>query len=506
MSDVALEESWWVEDDLLGSPMHPDTPMPECPADLDSLPAGWVDEQAAEMDAAVAEMDPWARFALEFGRPPTPEELERFAPASLEAAVHLQDVAADAYRARDLSDARRIAALLVAQEASIADLTARFGSKVAAADGMGGLAFSSSVGLQTRTDPRTISHELSVGSTLRDRLPLVWAVFQAGDTTWSRVQKAVAEADGLDPVSWSDYDAQAARIVTASSRVKRDLRRARERLQDDTAAKRARSTYARRTTTIEHGADSGAALILQGLASDWVPRNETLQRLAIAAHGVDPLHRSVAQLRHDIGKRIFDLGLDAYRTAAADGGEIVPARTKVQVQLVLTIPALGWLGRTKEQAILGGYGPISMELAKSLAGSATSFVRVLTDPVTGVRVAMDRTARKPPTDLARWVRIRDGRTRFPGRSTPAHLADIDHAREWQDDGFTDEDNLITLDRPAHNMKSAGLYGDALEPDGSAAIIDPWGRRFEDPPDDPMDPAPPELLGEASPPDDEPAPF
>lgn len=53
--------------------------------------------------------------------------------------------------------------------------------------------------------------------------------------------------------------------------------------------------------------------------------------------------------------------------------------------LILTIPALAALGHTGEQGRLAGYGPIALETAKRLAGTATSFVRVLTDPVTGVR-------------------------------------------------------------------------------------------------------------------------
>jgi hypothetical protein len=213
----------------------------------------------------------------------------------------------------------------------------------------------------------------------------------------------------------------------------------------------------------------------------------------------------VAQLRHDIARRIFALGLDAYQASIDAGNEVVPARTNVKVDLTLTVPVLGWLGVTKEQAILGGYGPIAMEQAKALAGAAKSFVRVMTDPTTGARLIMDRKTYKPPADLDRWVRIRDGRTRFPGKSTPAHLSDIDHAREWQDGGPTNAGNLITLDRPSHNAKSNGLYGDALRDDGVAEITDPWGRVFEDPPNDPLDPAPPELIDPAPDPD-EPCPF
>jgi hypothetical protein len=49
-----------------------------------------------------------------------------------------------------------------------------------------------------------------------------------------------------------------------------------------------------------------------------------------------------------------------------------------------------------------------------------------------------------------------------------------------------------------------LYGDEILDTGIVLITDPWGRVFQDPPDAPMDPAPPHL----HPPDDddESAPF
>ena len=82
----------------------------------------------------------------------------------------------------------------------------------------------------------------------------------------------------------------------------------------------------------------------------------------------------------------------------------------------------------------------------------------------------------------------------------------DHAREWQDDGPTNADNLITLDRPSHNAKSAGLYQHQLLDTGVVDLTDAWGHHLHDPPADPLDPAPPELLGEPPAPDDGPCPF
>ncbi|TDS76900.1 uncharacterized protein DUF222 [Amnibacterium kyonggiense] len=479
--------------------------MPEQPAWLAEEPLPDLEVVAGDIEAWRAALPPEERFAAEYGRPATPEELDRFAPASTEVAEWLQDVAVQTAAVRALADARRIESLLTAFEASIADLTARFGERVADPDGLGGRAFASTMALLTRSDQRTVQREVRAGLVLRDRLPRTWAVFLAGETTWTRAQKVVAQLDGLDEEHWAAYDEHASRIVVASHRVKADLRRQREKLQAATAAARARTTFERRTVTLEVGDDSGAALVVEGLSTTWLPRQEALQRLAVAAHGTDPQHRTVAQLRHDIAERVFDLGLAAFQESAARGAEVVPATTKVQVQLVLTVPVLGWLGVTTEQAVLRGHGPIAMELAKSLAGSATSMIRVMTDPVTGVRLAMDRTTYRPPADLARWVRIRDGRTRFPGRSTPAHLADIDHAREWQHFGGTDDRNLITLDRASHLAKSAGLYTDELQDTGVVNIRDPWGHVFEDPPDAPMDPVPRELL---PPPDgdDESCPF
>src|SRR3954466_290343 len=101
---------------------------------------------------------------------------------------------------------------------------------------------------------------------------------------------------------------------------------------------------------------------------------------------------------------------------------------------------------------------------------------------------MDRRVYAPPADLARWVRIRDGRSRFPGSDRSAHLSDVDHAREWQHGGPANAGNPVTLDRSSHNLKSAGLFQEELLDSGVVEVVDVWGHRFEDPPNDPLDPA------------------
>ena len=475
-------------------------PVPEDLLPFDPMPS---EQDFEDEQTRLWRMSPAERFEAEFGLPATPEAVQILGNRTEEAAAYAQEVAVQADRMRTIAEAHRVTALLTAYEASMDDLAQRFGSGFGLRTGLGAQAFFRSFGLQTGGHPNRVAHEVDTALVLRDELPATWAVFQQGQASWSRVQTVVREAGGLDREHRAAYDEKGAALVVSSTRLKDDLRKTRERLQDDTAARRARTTHERRRTSLEPTADGGAALVLEGLAADWVPVHDALQRAAVAAHGVEGETRGIAQLRHDIALDLLSEGLR--RPAEERDGVRVPQRKAVDVTLVLTVPALAWLGRTKEQAQLGGYGPIDLETAKALAGQAKSFIRVLTDPFTGARLAMGQKVYSPPADLARWVRIRDGRSRFPGSTIPAHLADVDHAREWQHGGPTNADNLVTLDRPSHNLKSAGLFEEVLLDSGATAWLDAWRHRFEDPPNDPLDSAPPDLL-HAAPPPEEACPF
>lgn len=495
-------EGWGQEDDGAWRDVDSLPPVPEDmllaprPGD-DALDDEWWQIQQAMMSPA-------ERFEEQYGLHAVPDPAHVDAASIEGAAALMQDLAEQAARMLSMAEAHHVNALLSAYEVSMQDVETRFGSRLAGRAGLGAQTFFKSMALLTRRSPMTIARQVDAATILRDRMPKTWAVFLLGETTWTRAELAVRSADGLDAEHWPAYDERAAALVVTSTRLKDDLRKTRERLQDDTAAKRARTTHERRHTLLELGADGGAAFVASGLAADWLPVAEALQKAAVAAHGAEGETRSVSALRHDIALDLLDEGLRRH----AEDGSRVPQRRPATVTLVLTVPALAWLGHTTEQAQLGGYGPIDMETAKRLAGTATSFIRVLTDPVTGVRLTMDRRTHKPPVDLDRWVRIRDGRSRFPGSNRSAWLCDVDHAREWQHLGPTNDVNLITLDRPTHNAKSAGLIEEALLDSGVVDWRNLWGSRFSDPPNDPLDPAPPALLPRSATPhdDDAPCPF
>lgn len=216
-----------------------------------------------------------------------------------------------------------------------------------------------------------------------------------------------------------------------------------------------------------------------------------MTKAAIAAK-TDDEDRTITQLRYDIA---MDLGVEGIKQHAdpAWTGWAVPKRKGVDRVVAVTIPAPAWLGRTAEQATIEGVGPIDLETALRLAANAPSVLRLLTDPVTGVRSTMDRKVYSPPADLRRWVQYRDQRCRFPGCNRAASDCDLDHATEWQHFGLTNDDNLVCLCRGDHLTKSLRLAQEELRADGRVEWESPWGRRSTDPPPDTADPAPIDML-------------
>ncbi len=123
----------------------------------------------------------------------------------------------------------------------------------------------------------------------------------------------------------------------------------------------------------------------------------------------------------------------------------------------ITIPALTLLGRSDEPATLDGYGPIDLATARDLAAGAKSWIRVLTHPVTGTVLDVDRRAYRVPKDLRRWLGIQHPTCIFPGCTRPSHRCDIDHRKRWADGGTTTADNLGPLCESHHPLKDETLW-------------------------------------------------
>ena len=156
-----------------------------------------------------------------------------------------------------------------------------------------------------------------------------------------------------------------------------------------------------------------------------------------------------------------------------------PARPSV----IVTIPALTLLGADDAPATLDGYGPIDLDTARRLAGAATSWIRVLTHPVTGVPIALDRTTYRVPTALRRWLGVTSPTCAFPGCGRSARDCDLDHLHAWSEGGATDDDNLDPECRHHHRMRHETRWAASRDPDtGDLAWTTPLGTHIDaDPP-------------------------
>ena len=128
---------------------------------------------------------------------------------------------------------------------------------------------------------------------------------------------------------------------------------------------------------------------------------------------------------------------------------------------------------------LAGHGPVPPEVARLLLGTATSWDRLLTDPIDGVVITADQYT--PTQSVKRALIARDMHCRFPGCRVPAKHCQIDHTQDWALGGKTLPENLAHLCIRHHNLKH---YSDWTVTQGSGGVLEwtsPLGTPFTDEP-------------------------
>ncbi|MFJ4039141.1 DUF222 domain-containing protein [Microbacterium sp. NPDC090007] len=152
--------------------------------------------------------------------------------------------------------------------------------------------------------------------------------------------------------------------------------------------------------------------------------------------------------------------------------------------IVVTVPALTLLGVDDEPAVLDGYGPIDLDTARRLAGDSATWTRVLTHPLTGAPLALDRTSYRVTAALRRWLGVTSPTCVFPGCGRAARGCDIDHLTAWADGGVTDADNLEPECRHHHRLRHETKWTPVRDPaSGDVRWRSPLGHETD------VDPAP-----------------
>lgn len=182
--------------------------------------------------------------------------------------------------------------------------------------------------------------------------------------------------------------------------------------------------------------------------------------------------RSTGAVKADV---FADIALQGAPMAHTGTTELGAIRGRVQV----TVPVLTLMGRSDRPATLAGVGPIDAATARELAGAATGWDRILTDPITGGVLAVDRYT--PSMELKRTLQVRDQHCRFPGCRQPVHRSDIDHTLDFALGGETREGNLAHLCRGHHTTKHATRWAVVQKPGGVLEWTSPSGRVYPDTP-------------------------
>ncbi|SEN76250.1 HNH endonuclease signature motif containing protein, partial [Cryobacterium luteum] len=206
-------------------------------------------------------------------------------------------------------------------------------------------------------------------------------------------------------------------------------RKLRERFHPDSITVRRAKCLSDRKVLFFPDKDGMATLWLRAAGDDLQAVYTRVTDAAISLQGPDE-PRTLSQLRADVAVDLLQQGVTGSGLGAG-----------LTANVNITVPVLTLMGKSEEPGELEGYGPIDPETARKLAGTATSFLRVLTHPHTGIVLDVSAEPFRVPAALKKYLRLRDGSCRFPGCNRSAGHSDLDHTIDKQFGGPTTATNL-----------------------------------------------------------------
>ena len=332
-------------------------------------------------------------------------------------------------------------------------------------------------GAALRVSDRTVQHRMADAVVSVDRFPLVWAAQGAGRISAAHA-RVIVDAGGYleDAVARDAYSTQVIEYAEMESpnRVAKLARRVAERFQTRSIEERHTEARESRRVWVKDGIDGMAELGALGPAALVHGAFERLTAMATSIdHAPERDPRTRDQLR-------TDLALDLLLTGAPDGHDTPDGLLAAITGTVsVTVPVTTLMGIGTTPAELDGHTPVDVDTARRLAGTASGWDRVLTHPITGTLLAVDRY--RPSADLKRHLTARDQRCRFPGCGKTAQDSDIDHHHDAAHGGPTTEPNLGHLCRRHHTLKHHTPWHIEPRTDGRYAWTSPTGTTYIDAP-------------------------
>ncbi|KJQ53135.1 HNH endonuclease signature motif containing protein [Microbacterium sp. SA39] len=363
-----------------------------------------------------------------------------------------------------------------------------------------------------RVSDRTVQRRMTDAAFLVERFPLVWQAQGAGRISAGHARVICDAGEHLEDSA--DRDAYSAELIgfaetESANRVARRARRVAERFQSRSIEDRHKDARKTRGVWVKDLADGMAELGMRGPAALVHGAFDRITQMAKTVHGQSgpggpgadaagtdsresafgPAADAAPNSRRSgagcadsrtLGQIRADLALDLFLTGAPAGhGTDAGLLASITGQVSITVPVTTLMGRSAIPAELDGCIPIDPDTARRLAGAASGWDRILTHPITGALLAVDRY--RPSSDLKRHLRARDQRCRFPTCGYLPSDCDIDHHHDAAHGGPTTDTNLGHLCRRHHTLKHHSPWHVEPLADGLYAWTSPTGQTYIDKP-------------------------
>lgn len=162
-------------------------------------------------------------------------------------------------------------------------------------------------------------------------------------------------------------------------------------------------------------------------------------------------------------------------------GTGTPTAVKTKISVTVPVQLLAGQPVPVEQASIVGGDTIDPLTARQLFLEAKTFRRLITDPVQGVVLDMDRRCYRPTRAQREWIAVRHGTCSRDGCTRLAVDADIDHDRPWKEGGETNLANLRPLcpRDHAHRHRTRAVF--RTRSDRTVEVTTPTGFVSDAPP-------------------------
>ena len=157
----------------------------------------------------------------------------------------------------------------------------------------------------------------------------------------------------------------------------------------------------------------------------------------------------------------------------------VTGQVDTEIQVTVSLETL--LGLSDSPAVINGTSDtVTANAVRDLAAHSR-LRRLVLHPISGQILDYGRETYRAPAPLRDFVVNRDQVCRYPGCTRVAERNDLDHSMPWEKGGTTSQDNLVSLCRRHHNLKTHAGWKYALNEDGSVTWTSPSGQHMTDPP-------------------------